>query len=341
MKKKNSNYRKNIIISVSMLGLIIVLSIFIYLLNQSYDALNNIFPEKNLSGTTISEIELNKRLDLIEEERVKKLILEKKNIQIINDAGTSGKIDACSELEDVELKNKCLDNGNLYNASLNNDIKYCDLVNNDYLKENCKDDINYNIALSLKDIKSCEKIVDLNILNKCKSFFVITNIENSGENSEITDCKTLTGDDRIYCENTINNKEDISFLNNALNQNDIKLCSSIKNKDLKITCQDTLNLENAISTENISLCNKILDSDKKEKCENSLSQINDLYFLKEAISKEDLDICEKIKLVDYKNQCYDNVLLKLAISEKNKKRCSTIYNREISIQCNSFFENSN
>lgn len=327
---------------------LLFISIFFILLNKDSNdskksSLEIDFPVDintwTLNTETLNDIDDDEKnlLKKKEDEKLLKIENDKKIIEVINLVWSSGDVKQCEFIEDDVLKIKCKDNWNLYNASIKNETKYCNLIIDDYYKEKCLDDLNYKNAIELNDSKMCDKIINKNIRQKCNSFLIISKAESNDENVKISDCNLLTWEDKLYCQNIIKNKDDISILNEALDSKNSNNCLNISNTSLKNTCFDTLNLEKAINQGNLLLCNKIIDSSKKDQCKKTLSKVNDVEILKTAIEKNDLNLCETITLLDYKNQCYDNILLKLSILNKDKEKCSLIKSKDILSQCNSFF----
>lgn len=76
------------------------------------------------------------------------------------------------------------------------------------------------------------------------------------------------------CKETLSKIFNNEKLTQALNENNIELCYSISDENIRINCLDTINFREAINLQNESFCDNILDSWLKKQCVYYFKQIN-------------------------------------------------------------------
>ena len=212
------------------------------------------------------------------------------------------------------------------------------LVKNENSKNDCLNNYYYNDANKKNDEKICEKIKNISLRQICIADITFYKIENSSSTQDLSICKNLSENDKIYCENKIKNSSDIDIFTKAIETNNINDCQKITLLETKNNCLDTINLQLAINNNDILKCNLIKDTNKKENCKNALSKVSDANFLKEAISKNDIKVCGKIINTTLKEECSDSINFKLAIQNKDESKCSILKTRNLIAQCKDFFQ---
>lgn len=227
---------------------------------------NQIKLEENSNTWFIKEEELHNE----KEEEIEK------QIEITNTINLSWKSwdnDLCTNIENLDKKNECLNNSYATNASKENNIVYCKKITDSAWKNRCIDDLYFKDAISKNDKSICEKILNNELKYNCISTIIFTTINDSSYKWWIEICNQLKDSDKTNCESKFYVTSDVELLKAAISLNDISKCKKIVTTNLKNKCNDVINLKTAISTKNISNCELIIDSSFKQQCSDTLTKI--------------------------------------------------------------------
>jgi len=198
----------------------------------------------------------------------------------------------------------------------------CENIEDEYQKNICWE----NEAIQKKDIEICKNINIENYLGSCENN-VITEVFKTEKNTNISFCSQINSEIYLpYC-----------FFSIAKQKNyKIEECSKLEEK-LKKICEESFFLESAISEKNVSLCSEIKTDETKQICLSSLiAEEDDINFCNNldeqdkincmeniifrlAIEKKDIEACKKIDSEDLKNYCINFIQYSQDIDRDNLK----------------------
>jgi len=186
----------------------------------------------------------------------------------------------CDSILDLNEKNICFENI----AIEKKDLKICEKINTDNYISNCGDKIKLEIALEKKDISLCSQTEEYYYLFVCIKDLI--NQENFAKHK----CSELSENEKNICNDIFLEKE-------AIQEDDISVCSEISAENRKQECFIKFIKEK----DSLDFC-ELLDGDVKNICMEIL--VNEL-----AINNKDINICEKLSDPDLYYECASNTQL--------------------------------
>lgn len=226
----------------------------------------------DIDDTNTSEKLLNlENREEIEKEQEQKI--QKEIIDAINLAWKIWNPDSCDLIDDLEQKNKCLNNTYAQNASTNNDLESCKKITEIEWKNRCADNYYSTNATKNNDYVLCKKILNEDAKYSCISSIILWKIDSPDFNLNSDICNQLKWDDKSFCENKINTKNDIEILWNATDSLDLNQCKKIVWIDMENKCLDVINFKIAVNNKDITKCYLVKEVSLKDQCTTTLSQI--------------------------------------------------------------------
>lgn len=187
-------------------------------------------------------------------------------INIINQVWITWNIWECEKVEDILIKQECIDNWNLAKASFENDIQYCDRVKNNIKKTKCRDNYFYNQALFVWNQANCYQIEDISLEYNCKKSIIFSILEIE-KDLNISLCSVLIWEDKSNCLLKVQQKKDEILFLQALDKKEINICKKIQTPIIQMNCKDTFYMQEAIEINDIKKCSFISDLTTKNKCD--------------------------------------------------------------------------
>ncbi len=199
--------------------------------------------------------------------------IQKDIIDAINLAWKIGVPDWCDSITDLVEKEKCLNNSNASKASLENNLDYCKKITDIEWKNRCSDNYYNENAYKNNDYSVCKKILNEDIKNNCLSSIILWQIDSSDFKWSKEICNQLKWDNKTYCENKLNSKNDVEILWDAVDSLNLNLCWKVIGQELKAKCMDVINFKIAINNKDISKCELIVEENLNSQCILTLTQI--------------------------------------------------------------------
>ncbi len=187
-------------------------------------------------------------------------------------------------------------------------------------KSEADDILAFNKAIEQQKLSLCNSIVKHSKKSECND--MVHAIEAQTTNS-IDTCKLLTDQDRL------NRCLDNITIDRAGKMKDKALCAEIKAKNLKIYCENEIDIERLKTAQEKSTLSPefcaSFTGNLADDCARSLARVDNTATYADALEKKDPTACDDLSEESFRNTCHDAIILQIALSEKNPDFCDSIH----------------
>ena len=193
----------------------------------------------------------------------------------------SGKQSDCDKiLSDSDLKNACLKNvvfTRIESQSFTGTTSICGTLSGadkDYCTNRIQKSADIDLlqrGTSTKDITICAKIQDTSMRNTCSDTVYMTLAMEKKDGSICA--QIIDTPRRASCNTQFTKIADALFLQSAITQNNLTLCTKITNSDLRVKCSDNILLKQAITNKDLNTCTQIHDRSVQEQCNSTVKLV--------------------------------------------------------------------
>lgn len=182
----------------------------------------------------------------------------------------------CSTIQDAEIGTRCRESIDAKNFSEivkenSANIQSCSTLEGNFrtecmkLIENYKTEETYIAATTSNNIVRCNLLAEKNLQTKCQDE-IIKSLAEKEKNTAL--CGNIqNGDLRQECVKRTISSRDMQLFEQAASSDNIELCASISDGNIKARCQDVVIIGIVRKTKNASLCNNLINTDSKAICQ--------------------------------------------------------------------------
>ena len=270
-----------------------------------------------------------------EEQRVIAENINKKNAEFYNTAIKEQDPKLCEGITKINKQEECRDMIAATQAKKSWNIEACNALTNTGITLLCRDVIRSDRAVVTRNKILCEKVLDPTRKLYCQDEIDTISLQENAKTNTLTRdlCDKLWTEQRWNCLSEVAQTDETTIYQTALKDNNLDLCKTIRNKEVQVSCTDTIYLKLAISKNDALLCDTITDKTKTAYCKAQVSKNNDTAIYRAAISTTDIENCSKIIDVRIRNKCNDTIIISRVKNEKNTALCTSLTNTGIIASC--------
>lgn len=242
---------------------------------------------------------------------------------------------ACEDIKDPSQKQECMDYSIILSVSRDMKSGDCESIENEERKIECRNISFEKTANDAGNKTLCRAISDENIATRCREGIDAKKFADMQKNNTATiqACGELEGNFREECTKLVNNYQNEETYVTAIRTNNLNMCALVGVPNLVDRCRDEILLSLSEIENNIALCSNIKNTDTKNSCIQKNQAKNDAKVLDDATKSESIALCSTISSKTLAESCHDIVILSIVKKTKNSTLCDSLNSRESMAVC--------